>query len=85
VQPINSLAAYSAATRRIAAELTIVRDDIEKWIERNSDDIVSVRELALLEAHHTQRVNLGAELLAIETSYMEHLLDQLKKAHLKES
>ena len=75
----QQFAAYQQTTRKISEGLEAVRQNILTWIERNSGQRPAIKEIAILEAWHAERIRLSAELLEAEQRFMNYLV-----AHLRE-
>lgn len=75
----QQLAAYQETTRRVSEGLEAVRQNILTWIERNNSHRPAIREIAILEAWHAERMRLSAEMLEAEQRFMNYLVGQLKE------
>ena len=75
----QQFAAYEQATRRISEGLEAVRQNILGWIERNHGQHPAIKEIAILEAFHAERIRLSADLLEVEKRFMNYLVEHLRE------
>lgn len=75
----QQFAAYQQTTRRISEGLEAVRQNILLWIERNHSQRPAIKEIAILEAWHAERMRLSAELLEAEQRFMNYLVGHLRE------
>jgi hypothetical protein len=74
----QQFAAYQQTSRRISEGLESVRQNILDWIERNSGQHPPIKDIAILEAWHAERMRLSAELLEAEQRFMNYLVGHLR-------